>query len=139
MARSNAVGKLREIVEARMDPKSAVRKELGDLSKDKVTRCQVLVATYAGQKTHSGTSILRIDQDLNEQRFQGSIGLVVALGPGAFKDAPGASFHGIEAKVGDWVLTRPADGLQMLINSVPCRLFEDVNILMVVDDPDKFY
>ncbi len=139
MARSNAVGKLREIVDAGLDPKKALIKELGDIERDVVMRCQVLVAIHPGAKYHPGTTILRTDKDLQESQFQGTVGLVVKMGPLAFVDAPGASFGGAEAKIGDWVLTRPADGLSMFINQVPCRLFEDVNILMKVEDPNIYW
>lgn len=140
MARSNAVGRLREIIESEGDPKeallAAVAKQIPD---DMVTRCQVLVATHPGHKYHPGTRLLRTDQDLKEQQYQANIGLVVKLGPGAFIDAPGAAFYGVRAEVGDWVLMRPADGLSMLINQVPCRLFEDAGILMVVKNPELYW
>jgi|SRR5882757_8522633 len=139
MPRSNAVGKLRDIVEAQRDPKEALLKELGDLSREVVLHSQVLVATHPGTMCHAGTSILRTDRDLQEQQFQGSVGLVVKVGAGAFVDAPGASFHGKSAKVGDWVLYRPSDGLQLMIREVPCRLFEDVSIKMVVEDPAIYW
>jgi len=137
VARSNAVGKLRQIVDEEGDPKDVLLRALGKI--DQVTRAQVLVATHPGAKYHTGTKILRTDTDLLEQRFQGSVGLVVAMGPLAFVDAPGASFGDVRAKVGDWVLARPADGLELFINQVPCRLFEDANILMVVSNPDSYW
>lgn len=139
MARSNAIGKLREIIDREGDPKESLLRSLGDVTTDMVLHAQVLVATYAGSKFHPGTSLLRTDRDVGEQQFQGSIGLVVKVGPGAFVDAPGASFHGLKAKVGDWVLYRPADGLQLFIREVPCRLFEDVSIKMVVADPTIYW
>ena len=145
MARSNAVGKLRDIVEAvskeGRDPKEAFLKELGGIGGEKVLHSQVLVGTFAGNIYHPGTKILRTDRDLQEQQFQGSIALVLAVGPGAFKDdAPrGVFFHGMKANVGDWVLCRPSDGLQLYIREVPCRLFEDVNIKMVVSDPEIYW
>lgn len=137
--RSNSVGKLRQIVEEQRDPKEALLDALGKIDKDVVTACRVLVATHPGQKYHPGTKILRTDKDLLEQQYQGSVGLVVKKGPGAFMDAPGAQFHDLKVEEGDWVLTRPADGLSLFINQVPCRLFEDVNILMVVKNPDIYW
>ncbi len=139
MARSNAVGKLREIAEAQGDQRDVLLRAVGDVSKNIVLHSQVLVATRAGSKYHPGTAILRTDRDMQEQQFQGSIGLVIQVGPGAFIDAPGASFHGMKVNVGDWVLYKPADGLQLFIREVPCRLFEDVSIKMIVDDPEIFW
>ena len=137
--RSNAIGKLREIIEQEGDPKEVLLSSIGDLSNCPVARSQVLVATHAGEKFHAGTKILRTDKDLVEQQYQGSVGLVVKLGLGAFENARNLDFHGFKANIGDWVLTRPADGLQLYINQVPCRLFDDVNILMLVDDPQRFW
>ena len=141
MARSNAIGKLRDIVEAEGDPKTVIIKKIGPIPDEQVLHSQVLVATYAGSKYHPGTSLLRTDRDVQESQFQGSIALVVKVGPGAFKDDPprGIFFHGKTVKEGDWVLTRPSDGLQLLIREVPCRLFEDVNIKMVVTDPEIYW
>ena len=139
MARSNAIGRLRDIVESADDPKAAVLKALGDMSNEKLLHCQVLVATYTGSKYHPGTKILRTDKALQEDQFQGTIGLVIKLGPGAFEDAPGVKFYGLRANVGDWVLCRPADGMSMFINEVPCRIYEDANVKMVVSDPDKYW
>ena len=145
MARSNAVGKLRDIVEAvsngNVSPKAAIHKELGNITDEKVLHSQVLVVTYVGSMYHAGTKIFKTDKALQEDQFQGSIGLVVKVGPGAFKDDPprGVFFHGMSVKVGDWVLTRPSDGLQLYIREVPCRLFEDVNVKMVVSDPEIFW
>ena len=78
MARSNALGKLRDIVEAvskdGSDPKEALLKELGDIANEKVLHSQVLVGTFAGSMYHPGTTILKTDRALQEDQFQGSIG-----------------------------------------------------------------
>jgi hypothetical protein len=137
---SNAVGNLRLIAETGDgDIKKATLKALGNLKNELVLHSQVLVATWSGSKFYSGTTILKADTALQEMIYQGSIGLVIKVGPGAFKDAPGAVFHGQSAKVGDFVLIRPSDGMQMLVRGVPCRLFEDVNIKMIVSDPEIYW
>ena len=139
-ARSNTIGKLRQLVESQDNPKKALLDALGDIQQtDKVMHCQVLVAVYAGRSTHAGTSILKADRALQEQQYQGCVGLVVAMGPGAYLDGPGAQFHGVQPRVGDWILFRPSDGMQTSIRSVPCRIFDDVNIKMVVADPEDYY
>ena len=143
MSRSNAVGKLSEIVQAVQaggDSKDVLFEQLGDISKVRVLHGQVLVATHAGTMYHPGTKILRTDKSLQETQFQGSIGLVVRVGPSAFVDAPKIGIeHRDKAEVGDWVLYRPSDGLQLYIREVPCRLFDDSNIKMVVGDPEIFW
>lgn len=139
MARTGAVGKLSEIIEREGDPKTNLMQAVGDLTDEAVLHAQVLVAIYPGEKYHHGTSIIRTDRNVQEAMFQGTVGVVLKTGPGAFVDAPGASFHGMKAGIGDWVLFRPADGLHMQINEVPCRLFEDVSIKMIVSDPARYW
>lgn len=139
MARSNTVGKLRDIVEAAGDPKDQLWRNLGDLSGEEVQHAQVLVAMFAGSKYHPGTTLLRTDRDLMEQKFQGSVGMVVKMGPGAYKDDKMAQFYGVKLEVGDWVLFRQSDGLPLNIREVPCVLFEDVNIKMRVSDPSIYW
>jgi len=139
MARSNAIGKLREIIESEIDVRTALLQQVGDISGLVVMHCQVLVATHPGAKYHPGTKILRTDKDLLESQYQGTVGLVLKCGPGAFVDAPGATFHRQSVKEGDWVLTRPSDGLQLYIRQVPCRLFDDINIKMIVTNPEIYW
>lgn len=139
MARSNAAQRIKEIAQSSSDPKAALLKALGDVSKKiRLHHSQVLVATFIQpEKTRGG--IIMPEKTLGEDQFQGNTGLVVAMGPGAYKDDNIAKFHGVTIKIGDWVLYRPADGLQLLINEVPCRIFEDVDIKADVVDPMDFY
>lgn len=140
MARSNALGKLREIVEsAENDPKQAILKAVGDISKERIQHCQVLVAISPGSKYHPGTRILKSDNAVMEDKWQGKVGLVLAVGPGAYQDTPQVKFYGQSVKPGDWVLTQPSAGLELYIREVPCRLFEDVNIRIVVHDPEIYW
>ena len=138
MARSNLVGKMREIADSADDPKRMLFKALGPLGDSIVLHSQVLVAGYVRPgKTKGG--IFLTDRAVEEDRFQGNIGMVIALGKGAFKDDPVAKFHGDSLKVGDWVLYLPADGVALAIREVPCRLFQDTRILMKVDNPEIYY
>lgn len=140
MARSNAVGKLRDIVDAQGDVRTTLLRELGEIAQEKVLHGQVLVATHPGNKYHPGTHLLRTDKDLLESQYQGTVFLVLAVGPEAFTDNPKLAIrHQIKAEVGDWVLARPSDGMQLLIRQVPCRLFEDANIKMIVTAPEIFW
>ena len=139
MARSNAIGKLRQIAEAVGDPKEQIFKAVGDIENEVVLHSQVLVATRPGSQYHPGTKILRTDRSLQEDQFQGTIGLVLKVGPGAYVDAPGAQFHGMKIEEGDWVLCRPSDGMSLYIREVPCRLFEDVHIKIKVHDPEIYW
>jgi co-chaperonin GroES (HSP10) len=141
MSRSNAVGKLRQIIEqneGEKDIKAALFSALGNDIGD-VFHAQVLVATYPGERYHAGTKIIRTDTSIQENRFQGTIFLVVAKGPGAFKDDGQFKFHGKDIEVGDWVLAKPSDGTELFIKEVPCRLFEDSCIKMKVSDPTLYW
>ncbi len=137
MARSNAIGKMRQIAEDSTDPKQVLFKALGKHDTE-VLHAQVLVAGYVRPaKTKGG--IFMPDKVIEEDRFQGNIGLVIAMGPGAFKDDNIAQFHGKSLKLGDWVMYVPADGIGIFIREVPCRLFSDTRILMKVTDPEIYY
>lgn len=138
MARSNASAKIRAIAESRLSPKRALFDAIGDISKEEVFHSQVLVITYIQSEVTQGGIILP-QKTLEEDRFQGTVGLVAAMGPGAFKDDNIAKFHGKKISLGDWVLFRPSDGVEMFIRSVPCRLFEDVHIKMRISSPDMYW
>ncbi len=140
MARSNAIGNMREIAESEGDPKTILFKALGrDFAKDlTVLHSQVLVATYIRPAKSAG-GIFMPDTVVEEDRWQGNVGMVVALGKGAFKDDGVAQFHGDKLVVGDWVMYVAADGISMFIRQVPCRLFQDTRILMKVTNPEIYY
>src|SRR5882672_7099280 len=127
-----ARAKLREIA-AGEDPKEALLSALRDISGLDIFHNQVMVATYIGPEKTTGGIILP-DKSLAENRFQGKVGLVVKIGPLAFKDDPvnGAFFGGDHVAEGDWVFFRPADGMELFsvdkTGGVPCRVFRDVDI-----------
>lgn len=134
-----ARAKLREIASGE-DPKEALLGALGDISGLEIFHNQVMVATYIGPEKTSGGIILP-DKSLAENRFQGKVGLVLKLGPLAFRDdeVNGAFFGGMQVNVGDWVFFRPADGMEMFsvdkTGGVPCRVFRDIDIKGRVADP----
>lgn len=132
-----STGKVREIAESGSDAKAILNKALGAVSEE-IFHNQVLVATYIRPAQTKG-GIFLADQTLQEDVYQGTVFMVVAKGPSAFKDDNIAQFHGMDVKVGDWVLARPSDGLALEINQVPCRLFEDTRILMRVKDPSRYW
>src|SRR3984893_6300443 len=107
---------MREIADdTETDPKKLLTSVVGlgdgDLT---VLHSQVLVAGYVRPgKTKGG--IFLTDKAVEEDRWQGNVGLVIALGKGAFKDDGVAQFHGDKLKVGDWVMYTPADGIGMFI------------------------
>lgn len=155
MARSNAIGKMRQIAEDKLNRTDPVLAHLRaitgrhkgtmkqllknpmepDLS---VLHSQVLVMGYVPPSISKGGIILT-DKSTEEERFQGNIGLVVGLGAGAFKDDNIAQFNGDSLQIGDWVMYVAADGVSLFIREVPCRLFSDTRILMKVTSPEIYY
>jgi co-chaperonin GroES (HSP10) len=137
---ANAMVRMRDIAESSSTPaecKKNLMKHLGAV-KHEVLHSQVLVAQYiAPAKTKGG--IILTDKKVQEDRYQGTIFLVIAMGKGAFKDDSIAKFNGDKLKTGDWVMAVAADGIAMDINSVPCRLYSDTRILMKVTDPALYY
>lgn len=137
---------LREIAEAAsVDPKRALLDAAGNMVDYEVFHNLVLVAPYiAPDRTKGG--IIRPDSNLAEDRFQGKAGLVLKVGPAAFKDDGGAKFYGITVSPGDWVLFRPSDGFECFISDrrtvgdgLPCRLIEDSLIRGRISNPALIY
>jgi co-chaperonin GroES (HSP10) len=134
--------KLREISQAaQFDPKNALLNALP--AGAHLFECfhnKVLVATYVRpEKTKGG--IILADRSQAEDRFQGSVGLVIKTGPLAFVDDGVVKFGGVKVEEGDWVTYRPSDGLEMFFvddngrDGTPCRVLEDTNIIGRVPDP----
>jgi hypothetical protein len=140
--------KLREISEASVkDPRQALIDAVGDTSGIEVFHNLVLIATYVAPpkilKGPQGEDVpfYLTDRGQQEDRFQGKCGLVLKMGPLAFKDDGVVKFGGVDLKVGDWVLVRPSDGLEMFkvdatkMAGTSCRLFEDAHIKGRLADP----
>lgn len=138
MANTNAIQKMRQIADSKLPSKKAHLEALGKYE-DEIYHSQVLVMTYVKPSRSKGGIILGGDDTLQEDRFQGKLALVIAMGPGAFKDDVVAKFHGKKPKVGDWVLTRPADGMEFFYNGCTVRLFQDVDIKGPVKDPTRYW
>lgn len=117
------------------DPKKAITKAVGDLSKINLFSGRVLVGIYiAPEKTKGG--IIRTTSNVKEDVWQGVVGLVLKKGALAFKDDAINQFHGQDVQVGDWVAFRPGDAKRIQINGVECRIVQDTLIDMVIADPD---
>lgn len=127
------------------DPRKALVKQVGDLSNVEVMGNRVLLAIYIGSEVYkSGIddagkkfTLLRTTTQVKEDVYQGTVGLVLKLGPKAFKDEPETKtfFQGQSVKVGDWVVFRPGDAKRTQIREVDCRFVEDTLLDMVVSDP----
>ena len=132
--------KLRDIAQASgADPKGALFDAVAHaLPKLRVFHNKVLVATYIRpEKTKGG--IYLADRSLDEDRFQGKVGLVLMFGPRAFVDDPVNKFGGVKVEVGDWAVYTASNGRERFIDGVPCRLLDDNHIEGTTDDPDLIY
>ncbi len=132
-------------VAAAADPKKAIFKAVGDLADYDLFHNLVLVATFIqSEKTKGG--IYLPDRSLSEDRYQGKVGLVLKIGPGAFKDDAIIKFYGVTVKRGDWVVYRPSDGIEQFVrdmnnqgDGIACRLLEDAHLKGRVADPAMIY
>ena len=131
------------------DPGHKILREAGDLDDIEVFNHRVLVGVYTrpeGSTTKSGLIISHKTTD--EDQFQSKVGIILKIGPKAFKDEKGFWFQGVTFNVGDWVSFKASDGLAMkLVSFDPkreqlCRLMEDSSILMRIsstEPADRIY
>ena len=127
-----------------VDPKQALLEKIGRIPDGVVQFSRVLVAIYQPpmvSKTNSGiilTDALSQD-DVEEALWQGKVSLVVALGPQAYVDDDTTKFHGTKVEVGDWVWSRPSDGIMCEVNEVPCRVLTERDIIGKLPHPDMVW
>lgn len=129
------------------DPRSIMQRAIGDVSWLRLMGPVVLVATYdpvnaaaaLGEDLKTAGGILLPTSD--EYKWQGKIGLVLATGPGAFKDSADGRvrFDGLKADVGDWVVYRASDGIQMMLDKFHARVLHDVHVIGTITEPDRIY
>lgn len=96
---------------------------------------QILVGVYIRPEMTKG-GIIRPSSNIDEDKWQGKVGLVLKKGPIAFKDDQRNTFNGQDVEVGDWVMYRVSDAPAIRINEVHCRLVEDIHIRGTVQSPE---
>lgn len=126
------------------DYKDYVFDFLGDLAAYQVLGDRVLVATYIPpEKTKGG--IIRPNANVGEVRFTGIVGLVLKLGPSAFKYDGQFLMEGAKPQAGDWVQYPYSDSKEFFFGApsksdgagIPCRLIHCELIAAIVDDPER--
>lgn len=136
---------LRDIAQAATasSPERALLDAAGDLTDYEVFHNFVLISPYVAEKVGS---IIRPDNHLEEDRYQGKVGLVLKCGPLAFSEQVADHFTGDAIQPGDWVVYRGSDTYEMFIkdrrkvhDGLPVRLIEDTLIKMRVSDPSLIY
>lgn len=119
------------------DPKAALFAKLGDVSDFEIFHDQVLCAVYQRpERTKSG--IFLTDQNRDEDKTQGKVGLVVKMGSRAFKDDSG-NWDFPEIALGQWVYYRASDGWAVTVNGVLCRILIDTTVRGRIQHPDQVW
>lgn len=127
---------------ADQDFKSMVLKELKPLLDDPrfvVLHTDVLVATYVKPRKTAG-GILLPEKSVDEDRWQGKVGLVLKLGEGAFKHgAWGNAYEGTVPEVGDYVTFHTSDTREIGFKGFSCRHVDASLVRTIVPNPDVIY
>lgn len=127
-----------------VDPKQKILDELGDID-GKIRLCNDLVAVVVYQRPNiamlGDKKLILADETVKEDVYQSKVGLIVAMGPKAFRKSDKWPFCGDdhEFKLHDWVVLPPSAASSMMINGVLCRVFEDTLIKAWAFDPDYVY
>ena len=112
--------------------KKKIWQHFDELNELEVFHNQLIVVKFI--RTKVSASIYAANSTQTEDKWQGKVGLVIKLGPSAFVDEPGFSFHGTKAAVGDWVIYRNTDGYDMdykaegAVEKINLRWIEDAQI-----------
>lgn len=115
--------------------KSKVMEKIGDLSEIEIPYNQVLLATYVRpEKTKGG--IIRTASNVEEDIFQGKVGLILKVGKDAFRDDGDYVFNGFSFQPGEWGVFKVGDAWSVSIKDVPCRIVRDTNIRLKIKTPD---
>lgn len=121
--------KAAEVVSQSKNPKLEIIKLVGDISKEIVFNDLVLVGIYfRAEKTAGG--IIRPQENVQEDQYQGKVGLVLKMGEDAAERAAGI------IDVGDWIVCNIKDGWEITLNGYPCRLIALDRIRMKITNPE---
>lgn len=127
-----------EFLSQAKNPQVAIMAAVGDLSKEEVLGDLVLVGVYVRpEKTVGG--IIRIQENVREDEFQGKVGLVLKKGPLAYAEWETDEERGSSANPGDWVVYAIKDGWSITVNDTPCRLVPYERIRMKLSRPDVIF
>ena len=85
---------------------------------------RVMVATYVRPQKSAG-GILFTDKRRDGNRFEGKVGLVIAIGTTAFRYDGAYPWEGWKPEIGDWVYYRASDAVERGFRDVWCRTIED--------------
>lgn len=129
---ARAIQKVSEAANADEAKKAIFNQVASSLDGVEVIGDMVLVGVYI--RPEKVGSIYRPQTNVQEDVWQGKVGVVLKWGPDAFRAEDGAVYDQAVA-VGEWGVFRVGDGWQMHINDYPCRLVKDTNFRLKVKDP----
>lgn len=127
------------LADHQVDPK----KEIWDrvqpyLGQIEVIGARLLIAIYQRpEKTKGGIIITQKTQ--GEDVWQGKVGLVLKMGPLAFTSDEKATFLPPLPLIGDWVAVRVGDTWQAIIGEQHVRMVEDVDVRLILQQPDIIF
>lgn len=124
------------------DPRKEIWEKIGSVAEYHLFHNRILVAVYERPNKidlGGGKSLELPDSTRKEDQFQGKVGLVLKVGPGAFQDDAVNKFYGMSVEVGDWIVFRPSDTWLAKIKGVLCRHLEDSHVVARIPAPDYVY
>ena len=128
---------VKEISESE-NPRKSILKWTRGIEKECVMHGHIIVATYARPYKTAGGIILS-DNLRQEDVYQGSCGLIVAMAENAFKYDGSFKFEGTPPKLHDWVIYRAAEGMSISYNKAACRILRDESIKCTTQHPERWY
>jgi hypothetical protein len=120
------------------DPKAAIIKAVGDLSKVKVAADLVLLGTYIRNEKTAGGIIRPLDT-LKEDEYQGKVGLVLKAGPLAYADWESDEERGQAAELHTWVVYSIKDAWPVQLNGTACRFIPYDKLRMQIPEPSMVF
>jgi co-chaperonin GroES (HSP10) len=119
-----------------VDPKKTLLKKLGNLENIEIFNNQILCAVYVRPEKTKGGIVLP-EAYRSEDKVQGKVGLIVAMGSSAFVDETNTWFVDCDVNLHDWIIFRPSDGWSITVNGVLCRILDDVDVRGRITHPDR--
>lgn len=124
------------------DPKKVLLDKYYDFIKDiPIYGASILVAIYRRPEKTAG-GIIRPGSSLDEDIYQGKVGLVLKTGPFPEDEEDKKFFNGRVPQVGDWVVFRASEGISFgfLDRKGDCRFLKDRrSIWMTIPDPEMVW
>lgn len=100
-----------------------------------ITDDNILVAIYKRREKTKG-GIYLPGATLDEDVWQGKVGLILKMGPLAYKEDDKHTYPAGTPKIKDWVVFRVGDAWPLALGETPCRITTEKAIRMVITRPD---